>query len=109
MKERSLYTDRIEPFIDKPVVKVITGIRRCGKSELLKLIQQNLTMRGIDERQVVYINYESMRWTDYLTAEKLYAYVDSIRMKSKRTYLFIDEGNKLHVGRLGCGYIHHRL
>ena len=91
MIERSLYTTKIEPFIDKPVIKVITGIRRCGKSELLKIIQQNLAKKGIDEKQVVYINYESIRWNDYLTAEKLYSYVEKNKSKDKRTYLFIDE------------------
>ena len=91
MKERNLYTTRIEPFIDKPVIKVITGIRRSGKSELLKLLQGKLYQRGVEENQVVYINYESLRWKDYSTAEKLYSYVESIRPKKQRTYIFIDE------------------
>ena len=91
MKNRPIYTAKIEPFIDKPIVKVITGIRRSGKSGLLQLLQQHLKDRGVMENQIVYLNYESLRWSSYRTYDTLYAYVDGIRPKDARCYLFIDE------------------
>lgn len=91
MKERAIYTDRIESFIDKPLVKVITGIRRSGKSGLMILLQQQLRKRGVMDEQIVYLNYESLRWAAYRTYDTLYAYVDGVRPKDARCYLFIDE------------------
>ena len=91
MKNRPIYTAKIEPFIDKPIVKVITGIRRSGKSGLLQLLQQHLKECGVTENQIVYLNYESLRWSSYRTYDTLYAYVDGIRPKDARCYLFIDE------------------
>ena len=91
MIKRPIYTAKIEPFIDKQIVKVITGIRRSGKSGLLQLLQQHLKDRGVKEEQIVSLNYESLRWAQYRTYEALYAFVDSVRPKDKRCYLFIDE------------------
>ena len=91
MIKRPIYTAKIEPFIDKQIVKVITGIRRSGKSGLLQLLQQHLKERGVKEEQIVSLNYESLRWAQYRTYEALYAFVDSVRPKDKRCYLFIDE------------------
>ena len=62
---REQYIKKIQPFMDKPVVKVITGIRRSGKSELMKMLQGVLTERGVRQEQIVYINYESLRWEQY--------------------------------------------
>jgi hypothetical protein len=58
--ERSLYTRRIEPFIDKPVIKIITGMRRVGKSSLLLLLKDHLLNRGVPERNILFINKESL-------------------------------------------------
>lgn len=91
MIQRPLYTEKIEAFIDKPVIKVITGIRRSGKSGLLKLIHVRLAERGVAEDQIVYINYESMRWAHLRTAEALYEYVDKVRPQQKKVYLLFDE------------------
>lgn len=93
MVQRPIYLSKIEPFIDIPMVKVITGIRRSGKSELLKMIRQKLLDRGVEERQIVYVNYESLQWEDYQTYKALYAYVGERRaqLDGKRLYLFVDE------------------
>lgn len=90
---REQYLTRIEPFMDKPVVKVITGIRRCGKSELLKMVQQRLLERGVKEEQVVYINFESLRWEYLRNYQALYSYLNDIRSRlgENRIYIFIDE------------------
>ena len=80
-------------FMDKPVVKVITGIRRSGKSELMKMLQGVLTERGVQQEQIVYINYESLRWEQYRDYRSLYNYVDEVRSKlnGQRIYVFVDE------------------
>jgi hypothetical protein len=59
--DRPLYLDRIEPFIDAPVVKVITGLRRSGKSRLLELVAQRLRDRGIADGRIVHLNFDSRR------------------------------------------------
>ena len=93
MVVREQYIKKIQPFMDKPVVKVITGIRRSGKSELMKMLQGVLTERGVRQEQIVYINYESLRWEQYRDYRSLYNYVDEVRSKlnGQRIYVFVDE------------------
>ena len=93
MIRRDLYINKIRPFIDKPVIKVITGIRRCGKSELLKMIRKEIIDGGVKENQIVFINFESLLWSKYTTAETLYAYLDERRVAAdgRKMYLFLDE------------------
>lgn len=88
---RPLYLKHIEPFIGKPVIKVITGIRRCGKSELLKMIREELKNNGIDEDHILFMNFESMQWSAFLDAKSLYEYVSAQCSKSGKYYLFFDE------------------
>ena len=64
MINRELYMEQITPFIDKPFVKVITGIRRCGKSVVLRLIREELLRRGVSEDYIIYMNFESFEWID---------------------------------------------
>ena len=60
MIKRELYMSRIRPFIGTDLIKVMTGIRRCGKSVMLKLIQQELTESGINPKQFISINFEEI-------------------------------------------------
>jgi predicted AAA+ superfamily ATPase len=60
---RPLYLDRIEPFMDAPVVKVLTGLRRSGKSRLLELVAQRLHDRGIPQERIVHLNFDSLEST----------------------------------------------
>lgn len=60
MHERNLYIDRITPLLNTPVIKVITGMRRVGKSCLLKLVIERLRAENVKARQIVYINKESL-------------------------------------------------
>lgn len=88
---RNLHLDKIAPFTGKPIIKVITGIRRSGKSELMKMIRNELTNSGIDECHVVFMNFESMQWPAYLDAKALCGHVSSQCSETGKYYLFFDE------------------
>ena len=75
MINRPNYLQQLKPFIDTPLIKVITGIRRSGKSTVMKLLQAELTSQGVDEQNIIHINFESFAFSEYKTAEKLYALV----------------------------------
>lgn len=91
MIKRDLYLDKIRPFIDKPFIKVITGIRRCGKSTILMMIKEEILDKGIDDSNIVYINFESMLYSDIDNSKKLYSYVKDQVKNSNKYYLFFDE------------------
>ncbi len=91
MIERKEYYDYVERFIDKPVIKVITGIRRAGKSTMLKLLQTHLESRGIDKDNIIYINFESMKYYNIRTSKTFYDYVSDLIKTDQRVYLFFDE------------------
>ena len=91
MVKRDLYLDKIRPFIDKPFIKVITGIRRCGKSTILMMIKEEILDKGIDDSNIVYINFESMLYSDIDNSKKLYSYVKDQVKNSNKYYLFFDE------------------
>ena len=92
MIKREIYMKRIRPFIETDLIKVITGIRRCGKSVMLDLIKQELEESGIDPSRFISINFEDMRYEHLHTARALH---DEIRERaagaSERLYLFFDE------------------
>src|SRR5680860_64502 len=91
MIERSLYINELKSFIDKEQVKILTGIRRSGKSTILLLLQEELKKRGVQSEQIVYINLESFSFSAIEDAKDLYAYFKSQMLLSLKTYLFIDE------------------
>lgn len=95
MIERRLYMDRIVPFVDKEQVKVITGIRRCGKSTLLKLIANHLKTKGVSPHQILYINLESFTHSNLESSKDLYEYVKQRSASPDKQYLFIDEIQEL--------------
>ena len=92
MIKRELYMSRIRPFIGTDLIKVVTGIRRCGKSVMLKLIQQELTESGVSSTQFISINFEDMCYSHLLTVQALN---DEIVKRAKeiggKVYLFFDE------------------
>jgi predicted AAA+ superfamily ATPase len=92
MQERKRYIKAIEPFIDKPVIKVITGVRRCGKSTFLKLLINQLKEKSISDKNIVFINKDSLQF-DFITDYKeLNKYVTNKFKKIKgKKYVFIDE------------------
>jgi predicted AAA+ superfamily ATPase len=88
---RKQYIEELERFIGKPQIKIITGIRRSGKSTVLKLVREKLLAMGVAESQVVTINFESFRYSDLKTAPALYAYVADRIQAGKKMYLLLDE------------------
>ena len=90
LKKRDLYLNRIIAFQDTEPVKVLTGIRRCGKSSLLKLMVAHLRETGVAEDQIVEMNFESHEFKK-MTADDLYSYVKGRVIAGKRLYLFFDE------------------
>ncbi|MBC8434055.1 MAG: ATP-binding protein [Desulfobacterales bacterium] len=92
MHERNLYLNRITPFIDKPVIKIITGMRRVGKSCFLKLIINHLEKNNTAKHQIVYINKESLEYDFIRNHRDLYEYAKKeFNTESEKKYLFIDE------------------
>ncbi len=90
LRPRNCYLKRLIAFQDTELVKVITGIRRCGKSSLMKLMAQHLRQHGVDDAQIIEMNFESMTFRT-ITAEILYQHVQTLIPKDKRSYLFFDE------------------
>src|SRR5690554_4662527 len=92
MIDRPQYYEKIEPFIDKPFIKVITGVRRCGKSTMMLLIQQLLIKRRINKNQIIAINFESMSYYDLRDSHSLYNYITkAVQNIEGKVYLFFDE------------------
>ena len=89
-KNRDLYLNKLIAFQDTEPVKVVTGIRRCGKSSLLKLMIQHLIDSGVSEDQIVEMNFESHEYKD-ATSDTLYNRVKAMAIPGKRMYLFFDE------------------
>jgi len=91
--QREIYMNKIRGFVDQPeIVKVITGLRRCGKSIMLELIQQELLARGVKKEQILAYNFEDMGLNELKTPEKLYAHLkEKTGAKKGRFYIFLDE------------------
>ncbi len=94
LRNRPLYLGQLKAFRDTEMIKVITGIRRCGKSSLMKLMVNELRTSGILEEQIIEINFESMRFSD-MTVKEFYAYVTERAVPGKRMYLFFDEVQRI--------------
>ena len=94
---RSVYFEKIKPFIDTPVVKVITGIRRCGKSVMLSQIKDFLVQQGIQENQILSLNFESFTDERVKSFESVTESVKKCAENSgnKKLYLFFDEIQEL--------------
>ena len=91
MINRPSYLAQITPFINAPLIKVITGIRRSGKSTVLKLLQTQLLSQGIDKEQIIYINFESFSFNELKNSQKLYAFVLEKMTSENKYYLLLDE------------------
>lgn len=94
LKPRDIYLKRLIAFQDTEPVKVVTGIRRCGKSSLLKLMRQHLLDSGIYPEQIVSMNFESMEFRE-MDVKSFYLYIKDRVLNDKRMYLFFDELQRL--------------
>ncbi len=92
MTKRELYIEKIKTFINKDIIKVLTGIRRSGKSVMLKLIMEELKQNKIDEKQFININFENLINRELTTADKLHEYILKKASEiKKKCYIFLDE------------------
>ncbi len=94
LKRRDLYLNKLVAFQDTEMIKVITGIRRCGKSSLMKLMAAHLRESGVADGQIIEMNFESLSIPE-MDARALYSYIKSRICPDKRTYLFFDEVQKV--------------
>ncbi|MBQ2743727.1 MAG: ATP-binding protein [Oscillospiraceae bacterium] len=94
MIQRKEYLDNLIALKDKQVIKVITGVRRCGKSTLFELYIDHLKQTGIDNSQIISVNLEKLENADLLDYKALYNYITSKLVHDKNNYIFIDEVQK---------------
>ena len=91
MIDRPLYLNKIMPYVDTPFVKILTGVRRCGKSTILKMIMKKLKEeRNVVDEQILNYRFDSMEYED-MTTKELYLELKSKILQDKKTYLFLDE------------------
>ncbi len=89
--QRKEYLDKLIAFKDKQIIKVVTGIRRCGKSTLLEIYQNYLLEQGIQPEQMIAINFEDYDYEELTNGSNLHAYIRERLVKDKTTYIFLDE------------------
>ena len=116
--KRELYMRRIRPFMANELVKVLTGIRRSGKTVMLDLIKDELIQSGADETRFLSYNFESMRNAPLCTAEALYQNIlEKVGESEGKIYLFFDEIQEVENWekcqfspcRYGLRHLHHRI
>ena len=96
MVQRKEYLEQLIGWKDEQVIKVVTGIRRCGKSTLLIQYQQWLKENGVTDEQIVSVNFEELEYEYLLDYKKLYQYLKERLVSGKMTYIFLDEIQKVH-------------
>ena len=95
MVQRKEYLDQLINWKDEQVIKVVTGIRRCGKSTLLLQFQQWLKENEVTDEQIVSVNFEELEYEELLDYKKLYQYLKERLVSGKTTYIFLDEIQKV--------------
>ena len=95
MVSRKDYLKKLISWKDENVIKVVTGIRRCGKSTLLMQYQDYLKEQGISDEQIIAINFEELEYEELLDYKKLYKYIKNKLVLGKTTYIFLDEIQKV--------------
>lgn len=91
MINRPIYIDRIMAYVNTPFVKILTGIRRCGKSTILRMLMEEIKKRGVRDDQILHYSFDSLEYEDIKTAKALFTYLKQHLYSEGRTYLFLDE------------------
>ena len=91
MLKREMYLKRIREFYDSDLIKILVGIRRCGKSVILRQIIDELKEKGIKEDHIIYINFEFIEFEELTDYKKLNTYIKERIKDQKLYYLFFDE------------------
>lgn len=91
MIERTEYLNELKKWKDEKVIKVVTGIRRCGKSTLLTMFQEYLLSHGVAREQMISLNFEDLAYEELLDYKKLYSYINEKLLPDKQNYIFLDE------------------
>lgn len=89
------YLNKLITWKDKQLIKIVTGVRRCGKSVLLKMYQDYLKNNGVKESQIVTINFEDLDYEELTNYKKLYNYLYQKLIPNKMTYIFLDESQNV--------------
>ena len=89
------YLNKLITWKDKQLIKIVTGVRRCGKSVLLKMYQDYLKNNGVKERQNKTINFEDLDYEELTNYKKLYNYLKEKLIPNKMTYIFLDESQNV--------------
>lgn len=95
MVERTEYIEKIKAWREEKVIKVVTGIRRCGKSTLLRQYRNYLVSTGVSQEQIIFINFEELEYEKLQDYHKLYSYITERLVPDKYTYIFLDEIQKV--------------
>lgn len=91
MFARTEYMQQLKTFRDQKIIKVVTGVRRCGKSTLFELYRKYLISTGVSDSQIIFINLEDLEFEALLDYKELYKYVKDLLVSNKMNYVFIDE------------------
>ena len=89
--QRYEYLEGLKRWKDKQIIKVVSGVRRCGKSTLFDIYKEFLLSTGVTDTQIIFINFEDIDYEDLNTAKMLYAYIKSKLQQDKMNYIFLDE------------------
>ena len=95
MLKREMYLSRIRGFYDSDLIKILVGIRRCGKSVILKQIMEELKEKKVDEKHIIYVNFEFIEYEELQDYKKLNVYIKEKIVDSNKYYVFLDEIQKV--------------
>ena len=95
MLKREMYLSRIRGFYDSDLIKILVGIRRCGKSVILKQIMNELKEKKVDENHIIYVNFELIEFEELQDYKKLNKYIKEKIKDDKKYYVFLDEIQKV--------------
>ena len=93
---RNDYIKAVEPFIDKPVVKILTGVRRCGKSTIFRMVKEELIRRGVFGEDIIEKRYTEMDIPEDITAQQMYQELIEAIGEKEHCYLLLDEIQEVH-------------